>query len=313
MRRRDFVVASASGLLAGLAGCFGPDQESLDERPPENEVEDAIRRAVGLANGVAVELRGAGAGPTDLDVDVADLRDRLASAREELDAAASSEAADGFQDAIDDAGSYVDAVGGLVDAVDAFAGVGDDLESLDAALSDGDYEAAVSELAAVGDAVDEAVAATGDAEDDLSSVDEATLGPYGARTADLEAAVEEAAALADAARDLVDGYERVLEGAARLDDGRAEFESGNYGAAESEFDAAGDAFADAGSTFESGAGGADTPVDDRFATAQCRATNLEDAAGHFADAAAAADAGDPVTANDEYQAGDAALDEAQAC
>lgn len=315
MRRRCFVVGAAGGLAGALAGCLGSGDGTV-ERPPENRVEDGIMTAVGEANAAALAVQAAredADGPAELSVDVEPLEERLATARDALDDAESAPAADGYVDAIAAARDYVEAVAGLVTAAGAFASAGEDLLELEVALADGHYDAAADLLADLEPSVEDARTAASDARSTLAGIDGVRVDRYGARLEELATGLETAASLATAADALVVGYQSVLEGRDALQRGRNEFETGNYGAAAEECSTASDRFAAATAEFESAASETGTALDGRLDVALCRSTNLEDAAGHFEAAASAADGNDLLTANEEYQTGDDALDAAAAC
>lgn len=315
MRRRRFVVGTACGLATALAGCLGPSQDSLSQRPPENEVEDSIRTAVGEANTVAVELAGVredGVQPGSLDLDWAALRDRVETANAELDTAEGHEAADPYEDDVATARAYVGVVDDLLSATSDLDDVGGQLDALETALEEGDYDSAGDELDALGPEIETVVSTTDGAASAIQAVDADRLSTYGARTDDLTEGVDSLDGLARAANSLIGGYDEVLAGRERMENGRNEFEARDYAAAETEFQAASDRFADATSTFEGGQSETEQLVAE-FETAICRSGHLEDAATHFAAAASAAGSGDLVSAQNEYQEGDDALDDVAAC
>lgn len=315
MRRRDFVVGATGGLAAALAGCLDSGGGTV-ERPPENRVEDGIMAAVGEANAAALAVRTAredADGPVELSIDAGPLEARLATARDALDDADSVPEADEYADAIAAARDYVAAVAGLVTTVDAFASAGEDFLELEVALADGHDGAAADLLADLEPSVEDARTASSDARSTLSGIDGASLDRYGARVAELRTGLETATSLATAADALVVGYGSVLDGREALQRGRSEFDAGSYGAAAEECSTASDRFASATAEFEAAASETSTALDGRLDVALCRSSNLEDAADHFEAAASAADGGDPLTANEEYQAGEDATDAAAAC
>lgn len=315
MHRRGFL-AGGLGLASGLAGCLGGGREPLEERPPENAVEDAVRTAVGQANTAAVELAAARAGvesPGQLDVDRDALEARLSTARSRLDAAVSMEEAESYGEEIAAARTYTDAVDGLVTGTAGLADAASQLDGLEAALADQEFDRAADQLGDVQPTIDDAVAATEEGETAIGGLDGSTLDPYGAQIDRVSEGLDVISEFAVGADALVAGYEAVLAGRDHLATGRDEFEAGNYGAAESEFGDGESDFATATSEFERGQRETGDQYAGEFETAICRSTNLEDAAGHFAAAAAAAQQGDPITADSEYRQGEDALDAAAGC
>lgn len=278
-------------------------------------MEDSIRTAVGEANTVAVELarvREDDVEPGSLDLDWAALRDRVETANAELDAAEGHEAADSYGDDVTAARAYVDVVDDLLSATSDLSDVGGQLDALETALEEGDYDSAGDELDALQPEIETVVSTTDDAASAIQSVEADRLSTYGARTGDLTEGVDSLDGLARAADSLVGGYDEVLAGRERMENGRDEFEARDYAAAATEFQAASDRFADATSTFEGGQSETEQLAAE-FETATCRSGHLEDAADHFAAAASAADSGEAVSAQDEYQQGDDALDDVAAC
>lgn len=288
----------------------------MEESPPENEVEDAIRSAIGEANQVAIELasaRDAAADPSEVDVDGDALQSKLESARTSLEEASSMEAADQFEAELAAAGSYVDVVEGVLTATLDLVAVVDDLELLESALGEGDDDGATEVLDAVQPHVQSARDATADAQGWIQNLDQDALSTYGAQTERLADGLAELSDLAVGADHLTTGYDELLTGRERLSEGRSEFESRNFGAAVDAFETAGSRFADASAEFGTGQTGAPEALSAEFDTATCRAGTLEDAADHFAAAASAANDGNPGTASSERDDGEAALDEAAAC
>lgn len=315
MRRRALVVGAASGLATALAGCMGPSQDAMEERPEENRVVDAIRSAVGEANTAAAELQGAredAESPADVEIDETALQERIDAARSDLEEARSLDAAGEYEAELAAASDYVDVVDGLLTATVEFADVGEQLSSLESAIDEGEYDRASEDLDAIRPRIQEAQTVAEDAETAVGELDEAVLSDYGARTDELADGLATVVELATAADQLTGGYQLVLDGRDHMESGRQEFDAGNYGAAESEFENGSGEFAAATSAFETGQSETERLAGE-FDTAICRSTNLEEAADHFAAAAGEADAGNLLAANDEYQDGDDALDRVSAC
>lgn len=320
MQRRSFVVGCACGIGTALAGCLGDEDETPEagegESQAGNDVEDAIRNAVGEANSVAIGLavaREDADGPGEIDVDGDELGSALADARASLDEAAELEAADEYEAELAAAGAYVDVVDGLLSATLDLVAVASDLEALEAALDDENYDGASEQLSAVLPQVQSASDATADAEGWLQNLDQEAISAYGAQTDRLADGLAELSNLATGADYLTSGYDELLTGRERLEDGQSERESRNYDAAETEFETAGDRFADASAEFGTGRTGAPEELAGEFDAATCRSGHLEDAAEHFAAAASAADSGDAATASSELDDGEAALDDAANC
>lgn len=315
MRRRSFVVGTACGLAAATAGCLGSGQESLSERPPENEVEDAIRTAIGEANTAAVEVAlvaDDGVDPTSVELDWEALRGRLETAHAALDDAESHAAADDYQADVEAARTYVQVVHDLLGAASDLVDLGGRLDTLEEAVAEEDYDRASEELDAIRPDVEAVASTTADAIDAAQSVDAERLAPYGAKTARVGDGLGTLDDVATAADHLTAGYDDVLAGREHMERGRDEFSSRNFEAAASEFETAGDRFASATTSFETGQSETDE-LGGEFETALCRSGHLEAAATHFANAADAADGGDVVTARDEREQGEEELNAAANC
>lgn len=316
MHRRRLVAGAGLGLASALAGCLGSGRETLDERPPENAVEDAVRTAVGEANTAAVALATAREdveSPEDLDVDRAALEARVATARSALEDAEGSEAAGEYEAELAAARSYVDVVDGLLTGTVDLADAAARLEDLESALQSQAFDRAAEELSAVRPAIEDARTTTEDAASTAESLDADRLEAYGAQIDRVADGLEEVTGLAAGADALTAGYEDVLAGREHLAAGETASGDGDYGAAASEFEDAGTRFADATATFEDEQATTDDRLATEFETALCRSSHLEDAAGHFAAAAQAAQDRDPITADGERRAGEDAVDAAARC
>lgn len=316
MQRRRFVAGCACGIGAVLAGCLGGSEDTLEERPAENRLEDAIRSAVGEANTVAVELALAEEGaddPTAIDVDGEALAARLEDARNDLADAREIDGVAEHEADLEAASDYVDAVDGLLSATVDLVAVGDDLAALEATLDDEDFEAASDLLEGVRPSIQSAVDDTDRASAILEALDRDRVADYGAQVERLEDGLADLSKLAIGADHLTDGYQALLTGREYLEDGRSEFESRNFEAAETAFESAGEQFADSTAAFETGETAAGADLRTEFEVATCRSGHLEDAAEHFEAAAAAADDGDLRTADGERSEGEDAVDRAAAC
>lgn len=315
MRRRDLLVGAGLA-FSTLAGCLGSDRERLSERPPENVVRDGIQTAIGQSNTVASQLGAASDevdDPANIAIDEPRLRDRLSRARTALSTAESAEAAGDFQAALTATGDYVDAVGGTLDATARLTDAGDPLQTLADHLFAQEFDAAADELGTLQPILDDARSMVAAAESTAQGIDAEAIDEYGARTDELADGIATLREITVGGDELAAGYEDLLDGRARLDEGRAESEQGNYSTAETAFLDAKSLFSDATVHFET----ARTETSGQFSTridrALCRSGNLENAAEHFAAAAAAAQEGDLTTAQNESVAGDADLEAATNC
>ncbi|GAB3690396.1 hypothetical protein GCM10028857_26730 [Salinarchaeum chitinilyticum] len=316
MRRRGLIVGAAGLAASAFAGCLGNGQTALSERPPENDVEDGIRTAIGEANVVALELASAredADDASDVSIDDAALEEQLAAGRQELQSVADADAAADYEAQISAAGSYLDVVEGLLQATATLADVAEQLQGLEQSLQAQDFDAAATELDAIGPDVESARATAGDAESTAGEFDAEALDAYGAKMGELTEGVTTVSNLAVGSDELVTGYQAVLTGRSDLEDGRAAIESGNFAAAESDFQSAEASFGTATGYFETAAQETDGELDTEIQTALCRSTGLTDAAGHFEASAAAAQDGRLGDAQDQQAAGEAALDAVGEC
>jgi len=315
MRRRELIVGAGVALSA-FAGCLGEEQVALSERPPENEVEDAIRIAVGEANTVALELATAredAGSPADVSVDAAALQERLDGARSGLDGVAGSEAAGDYQAELEAARSYVGVVEGLVQGTASLADAAGRLAGLESELQNGNYDAAAQEIDAIQPTVDDARTAAEDAQADANAIDAETLDPYGAKMGELEDGLEAVGNLSVGADELTTGYESVLTGQDHMETGGAAYQAGDVATAEAEFQAAGEEFDAATGHFETARSETDGELEQQISVALCRSRALSEAADHYEASAVAAGAGDLATAQNERTAGDEDVQTAGRC
>lgn len=316
MRRRSIVVGAGTILGSALAGCLGSGQETLDERPAGNEVEDALRTAIGEANTVALELASAreeAATVADLSIDAATLRDGLDAATGALDAAEEYEAAGDYETERSEARAYVGAVEGLLEGSTTLIDVAGQLDGLETTLQSQDFDAAAGELDAIRPAADDARSTTTDARSSASEIDAAVLDPYGAKMDELTDGLDTVANISIGVDELTVGYGALLAGRDDLAAGRDALDGGNDAAAASSFQSAASEFTTATDHFETARAETDGELSGRIDVALCRSGALTDAAGHFEAAADAAGSGDRSGALRQQERGEAALQTADSC
>lgn len=316
MRRRSILVGAGALVGSALAGCLGSGQEPLDERPAANEVEDALRTAIGEANTVALELASAredAATFADLSVDATALRDRLDAATGALDAATGSEAAGDFETELAEARAYVGAVGGLLEGSVTLLDVAGRLDGLETTLQSQDFDAAAAELEAIQPVADDARSTTTDARSSAAEIDAAVLDPYGAKMDELTEGLDTVANISIGVDELTAGYSALLAGRDDLAAGRDALEAGNYAAASSSFESAESEFTTATGHFETARAETDGELSGRIDVALCRSHALTDAAVHFEAAADAAAAGNRSESRRRQEEGEAALQTAASC
>jgi|GEM_PF-2796405 len=316
MRRRGFIAGAGGLAAAAFAGCLGNEQVALSERPPENDVEDGIRTAIGEANTVAFELASAREQADDtsqVEIDVAALEEQLASGRQALDAVTDAEAAEEYETEIAAARSYLDVVAGLLQGTATLVDAAGQIQGLESTLQAQDFDAAAQALDDVEPDIESAGTTISDAQTTADELDAAPLDPYGAKMGELEdglATVQDVSAGSD---ELITGYQSVLTGRSALEDGRAAIESGDFATAESEFQAAQSSFSTATGHFETAETATDGELDTEVQTALCRSGGLTDAAGHFEASAIAAQERRLGDAQTERAAGQNDLDGVTEC
>ncbi|QLK24713.1 hypothetical protein HYG81_11340 [Natrinema zhouii] len=329
MNRRQYltrtVAAGAStGTLAGLAGCLG----GLTDTSDANEVtvsdrtgERALSRAAGSLNKAAQsldELEGL-ENPEDIDFDPQKPHNHLSAAREHLDTA-ESELGDDRESDIETLRSYADAVDGLITVTATITDdtLADDIEAVNAVLEEeGDLEEANETVDDRNETVTgarerhEEVTATIDAIDgdrlaELSGIDLADLEDGAATLGDAVISLETLTRTYDATLDGDDGY-------GALERGREYADDGEYEAAQAEFETAEATFAASLDRLEAGRSEAPEGFVDYFETASCQNGHLRDAAGAFAESAAAAADRNPVAAESYKKQGEDSLDAVGSC
>jgi hypothetical protein len=316
MRRRSFVAGAGTLVGSALAGCLGSGQETLDERPAGNEVEDALRTAIGEANTVALELASAredAASFADLSIDAATLRDGVGAATGALDDAAEYEAAGDYETELAEARAYVGAVEGLLEGSITLLDVATQLDGLETTLQAQDFDAAAGELDAIQPAVDDARSTTTGARSSAAEIDAAVLDPYGAKMDELTEGLDTVANIAIGTDELTSGYGALLAGRDDLAAGRDALDAGNYAAASSSFGSAESEFTTATDHFETARAETDGELSGRIDVALCRSRALTDAAGHFEASADAAAAGSRAESRRQQEEGEAALQTAGSC
>lgn len=318
--RRQYLTRTGAGVgaLAALAGCLddvtGDDGDGdVDDRTGER----ALDRAVGTLNDAAMALEvedGQTEDPEAVEFDPAAPRESIADARSHLETAAEEFGTDRQSD-VETLRTYADVLEALVDVTasvtdDQFADADADVSS--AIDEEGDPEAAdeivddlVAELETARSRYDDAVA---DFEDlDAEQFEALARIDYD----DLEEGIDRLGVTLDGLSTLIDGYDAILDGYVDLEEGEDYYDDGDYDEAETSFEAAETAFDRATTTLEG-----TSPPDDLasyFETATCQSTHLSDAADAFADAVAAADSGDPFTADERRNEGEEAVDRARDC
>lgn len=316
MRRRSFVVGAGTLVGTALAGCLGSGQEPLDERPAGNEVEDALRTAIGEANTVAIELASAredAATFADLSIAATELRDGLDAATGELDTAEEYGAAGDYETERSEARAYVGAVDGLLEGSVTLLDVGRQLDGLETTLQAQDFDAAAGELESIQPTVDDARSTTTDARSSADEIDAAVLDPYGAKMDELTEGLDTVANISIGTDELTDGYGALLRGRDDLAAGRDALAGQNYAAASSSFGSAESEFTTATDHFETARAETDGELSVEIDVALCRSRALTDAAGHFEAAADAAASGDRFEARRQQGEGQAALQTAGRC
>lgn len=322
MHRRQYLTRAGAGVgtLTALAGCLG------DGESPGNDAggdvadrtgERALDRATGKLNDAALALQVDDSidDPETIDFDPAEPNDLIDDARDHLETAATELDVD-RQSEVDGLRTYADILEGLVVVTDTVTDetLGDDVDTISAAIDgDGDLEAAADTL------------------DDRTARLETAQTRYDEAAADFEAFEKERfedlaridyvefedgiATLGDVVGSLStlgDGFEAMLEGYEDVEQGRTHLEDERYDQAETAFVAAGSDFETATAVLE----GDENPPSglvSYFETATCQSGHLETAATAFEDGAAAADAGDPITAQKRQDDGERALEAVRDC
>ena len=321
MNRRQYLTRAGTGVgtLTLLAGCLGDLTGSeTDGEAADRTGERALDRATGKLNEAALALQvndDAINDPEEIEFDPAKPNGLIDDAREYLGTAA-AELADDRQADVDGLETYADILEGLVVVTDAITDetLEDDIDDVAAAIGgDGDLDSAA-------DAVDERTAtlATAQTRHDEAAADfeafEKARFEEVARIdyAELEDGITTLGDVLDSFVTLGDGYESLLDGYEALEQGQTQFDNGEYERAETSFTDAIAAFEMATDTFESDSeppSGLTTNVE----TARCQSNELTDAATAFSDAAAAATAGDPATADRRHSDGEQSLEAARNC
>ncbi|WP_254521982.1 hypothetical protein [Natrinema caseinilyticum] len=328
MNRRQYLTrtCASTGLLASVAGCLGDLGGSSDADGGDADVdsragERAIDRAAGKLNEAAQSLSELGdlGNPEDVAFDPAEPRTRISEARDHLETA-ESELGEDRQADVETLRSYADALEGLIDVTVIVTDdtVSDDIDTVTTAIEeDGDIETAsqtahgrYQDISAATDRFEAANATIQDLDGDrletLTGVALTELEEGANALGSAVASLETLAAAYDSTLDTDAGY-------GALERGRAGFENGSYEAAQTEFETAESTFANARSDLESGTENAPEGLVTYFETAACQTRRLATAAGAFADAAGAAASGDPITARDRKDDGEAALEKIGTC
>lgn len=322
MNRRQYLVraGAGAGTLTALAGCLGdsesPDSDAGDD-VADRTGQRALDRATGKLNEAALLLQVDDSidDSEDIDFDPAEPNALIDDARDHLETAA-AELDEDRQSDVEGLRTYADILAGLVVVTETITDetLGDDVETVSAAIDgDGDLEDAsdtlderTARLEATQTRYDEAAADfeafDKDRFEDLARID----------YADLEDGIATLGDVLGSLSTLGDGFESMLDGYEDLEQGRTHLEDERYEQAETAFVDAESDFAAATAVF---VGDEEPPagLESDFETAICQSRNLADAADAFADGAAAAAAGDPLTAKQRQEDAELALEDARDC
>lgn len=319
MNRRHLIrVSSGGGLLTAFAGCLGDFTGSAsDDAVSDRTGERALDRAAGNLNDAALALSvedDAIEDPEDVNFDPEEPRESIDEARDHLETA-EAELGEDRQADVETLRTYADVLAGLVAVTDTVTddALAEDVDAVFAAIEgDGDLSTAsdvvderTDDLETAQTRYDEAVSefrTLGDRFEELASID----------PAEFEDGIETLGTVLDSLATLGDGFESTVAGYEDLERGRKHREKNEYERAESAFRDAETAFETASATLH---GDEETPAGlaTYYETATCQTDHLIDAAGAFAEAADAAASGDPLTADQRRDEGEAALEDARNC
>lgn len=310
----------SAGAVTTLAGCLGDLTDSDDDTGSEvadRAGERALDRATGKLNEAALALRVDDSidDPESIDFDPAVPTDLIDDARDHLETAA-AELDDDRQADVEDLRTYADVLEGLVVVTDTVTDetLSDAVDTISAAIDeDGDLENATDTLETRTATLEDAQTRHDEVVADFETLEEDRFEDL-ARIdyADLEDGISTLENVVDSLSTLGDGFEAMLAGYEALEQGQTAVDDENYEQAQTTFADAKAAFEAATTTFE----GDENPPSglvSYFETASCQSDHLETVAAAFEDGAAAADAGDPITAEQRQQDGKRALEAARDC
>lgn len=329
MNRRQYLArtgaAGASlGTVTALAGCLDAIEGSSDESDIEAEDrtgQRALDRAAGNLNRAAQQLDEVAGfeDPETVEFDAADARDYLSDAREHLETA-DAELGDDRSADLETLRSYAAVVEGLVSVTVTVTddAIEDDIDAVTAAIEEnGDIESANETVDDRHGTVVAAVERHGRLTDTLQSIDGDRLSAIaGTEIADLEEGASTLGDVVASLETLTGAYDSMLDletGYGALEDGRTHLDNEAFGRARDSFETAETTFGNALQRLEDGTENAPDGLVEYFDTAGCQNEHLAAAAGYFADAAAAAEAGRFRTARRARTDGEAALDDVSNC
>lgn len=333
MNRRQQLAQLGGVGLAALAGCldtFRSDDATVVVA--DRTGQRALDRAIGRLNEVAIELgtqtdenldRGAQES-TETAFDPTPHYETIDTARSALDTAADELEADRQSD-VKTGREYADSLEALV--------------SVTATVSDDELSAEIEEVGTVFEEADEETddtetdleQATTTIEDRTALLDEARTTHETARTSidglddarfealptiDLDRLTDGLSTLGtvlDAQTALAGSYGDLLDGYAALEAGREFIDDGAYQEAEAAFADAESAFTAGRKTVAESRDEAPAELEASFETAHCQSSHLQSAAAAFAEAAAAADNGNYLTAQERQDEADESLGAAGDC
>ncbi|ELY46715.1 hypothetical protein [Natronorubrum sulfidifaciens] len=321
MHRRQYLMRAgvSAGAVTTLAGCLGELTDSDDGTGSEGADrtgERALDRATGRLNEAALALQVDDSidDPEAIDFDPAVPNDLIDEARDYLDTAA-AELDEDHQSDVEGLRTYADILEGLVVVTDTVTDetLADDVDAVSAVIDgDGNHEDASDTLDDRTARLETAQTRYDAAAADFDSFEQERFEAL-ARIdyTDLEDGITTLGDVLDSFRTLSAGFESMLEGYDALEQGQSAVDDEDY-------EQARPLFADAESAFET----ATTTFDDEeppnglvsyFETARCQSAHLTAAAVAFEESAAAAAAGDPLTAAEYREAGDRDLEAARDC
>ncbi|SDK39206.1 hypothetical protein [Natronorubrum texcoconense] len=321
MNRRQYLTRAGAGTLAlpALAGCLDDLSRSESTTSAEDRTgERELSRAAGTLNeaALALDIEDGGVDDSeDVEFDPDEPTGLIDDARGHLETAAAELDDDRALD-IETLETYADILEALVVVTETITD--ENLESdadavFDGTVDDGDLEDATETVdrwmdelesaeARHGGAVSDYEALDGDRFEELARIDPADLGD----------GIESLGGVLGSLVTLVDGFDSMLVGHAALEDGQESVENDEYERAKAAFGDAESAFETARKTFD---GAEDSParLDDQFETARCQSGHLAAAAEAFGEAAAAAESGDLLTANQREREAERSLEAADDC
>lgn len=329
MNRRQYLArtgaAGASlGTVTALAGClddFGESSEAPDVEVDDRAGERAIDRAAGRLNKAAQALNDLDGvdDPEAVEFDETEPQAQLEDARGYLETAA-AELGEDRTDDVELLRSYADAVEGLVSVTvtvtdDTFA---DDIDEVNEALEeDGDIEGASEMVDERHGSVTMASERHGEASATLGELDGDRLNSLtGTDIGTLEDGANTLGDVVTSLETLTGAYDSTLDpdaGYGALDTGRDQFDAEEYERARASFQTAETTFVDSHRRLDDGSEDAPSGLADYFETAVCQTEHLTAAAGHFVDAADAANDRRLRTAETKRAEGEAELDEIPDC